>query len=193
MNKIRTLDEQELIIVRELIKNPRLSDNKISERTGIPVKTVNRKRKILEDEGMLHYFTYLDNTSNGTASFTSRKMYVIKLRKGITRSEYIASEVNDKPVELHSKHILDAHLGEIDGQLALIIIIESRLESDILEIFNAELVPQLKKKFGNDAVDSVQVLQLSIPLRFLHNYQPLVNLAKGKIRKDWPDKNIFVQ
>ena len=48
---------QERRIIRNLIKNPRISDNKISKITGIPTITVNRKRKKLEAEGLLHYHT----------------------------------------------------------------------------------------------------------------------------------------
>ena len=58
--KIRTLDEQEIKIVRELIKDPRLSDNKPAKKTGIPVMTVNRKRKRLGAEKLLRYYVSLD-------------------------------------------------------------------------------------------------------------------------------------
>ncbi|MBS3107056.1 winged helix-turn-helix transcriptional regulator, partial [Candidatus Woesearchaeota archaeon] len=34
------LDEQERLIVRELIRNPQVSDNQIALRTNVPLKTV---------------------------------------------------------------------------------------------------------------------------------------------------------
>ena len=46
----RGLDDQEKLIVRELIKDPRISDNQISTNTNIPLKSVNRKRKRMEFE-----------------------------------------------------------------------------------------------------------------------------------------------
>ena len=39
------LDEKEQKIVKELIKNPRISDTQIAKNTNIPVMTINRKRK----------------------------------------------------------------------------------------------------------------------------------------------------
>jgi len=57
------LDDKEVLIVKELIKNPRSSDNGISKITKIPVKTVNRKRKGLESRNLISYYTYLHNFS----------------------------------------------------------------------------------------------------------------------------------
>lgn len=42
----RTIDEQEKLIIKALIRNPRSSDNQISKTTKVPVRTVYRKRKI---------------------------------------------------------------------------------------------------------------------------------------------------
>ena len=59
---MRQLDEQERRIVRELIKDPRISDNQIAKNTRVPVMTVNRKRKLLEEKGLLNYYCYLDTS-----------------------------------------------------------------------------------------------------------------------------------
>ena len=50
------LDEQEQKIIKELIRDPRISDNQIGRNTKIPVKTVNRKRKNLEQRNIISYF-----------------------------------------------------------------------------------------------------------------------------------------
>ena len=42
----RTIDEQEKLIIKALIRNPRSSDNQISKTTKVPVRTVYRKEKI---------------------------------------------------------------------------------------------------------------------------------------------------
>src|SRR3990167_7981787 len=88
---MREIDWQERKIVIELVKNARISDNEISRRTRIPLKTVNRKRKKLEEEGLLYYFTHLDNSPSGTGMFNSRKLYIMKLKKGVTRKQIIDS------------------------------------------------------------------------------------------------------
>lgn len=44
---VRRIDVQEKEIIRQLIMDARLSDNQITKNSGIPLKTVNRKRKSL--------------------------------------------------------------------------------------------------------------------------------------------------
>jgi len=187
-------DLQEKNILRELIRNPRISDNQISKRTKVPLKTVNRKRKKLEEKGIINYFTHVNHFPKGTGNFTARQLYIMKFKAGITRKQFL--DVMGGSLFLTSigiKHILDSHLGEIDGHLALIVILESRLESDLIEIFNADLLKELKHLFGNDCVVSTKVITMSMPFRILHNYLPEINLEKGRISENWPDENIFVE
>ena len=72
------LDGKEKEILKELIKNPRISDNQISKNTKIPVKTVNRKRKLLEKRSLIHYMVHLDNSRSGTGVFSTKHMYIIQ-------------------------------------------------------------------------------------------------------------------
>ena len=44
-------DIQSKLIIRALIRNPRVSDNQIGLMTGVPIRTVNRKRKNMEKQG----------------------------------------------------------------------------------------------------------------------------------------------
>ncbi len=175
---MREIDKQEEIIVKELIKNPRISDNQISKNTGVPVKTVNRKRKKLEKEGLLYYFAYLNNGPH------------VKL--GITRKQIEEMMKKEEPTKTELKHIAESYLGDRDGNVIIVMIIESRRESDIIEIFNAELVPKFKRYFGNDAIIKTEALTLNIPTVMLRNYMPLVNIMHGKVKEDWPDELIFV-
>ena len=57
------LDKQERQIICALIRNPRYSDNRISSLTGVPVRTVSRKRARLEQEGrcLLHGCRYAEH------------------------------------------------------------------------------------------------------------------------------------
>ena len=59
----RKLDPQEKLIVRALVRNPRYLDNRISAVTGVPVRTVRRKRARLEQEGVLSYSTVVERQS----------------------------------------------------------------------------------------------------------------------------------
>jgi len=186
------IDQQEHLIIRELIKNPRISDNQISKNTNVPVKTVNRKRKILEKKGLLYYFTYLNNGPHGTDSFTAKQQYIITFKLGITRKQIIEAMKKESPTKIELKHIAECSLGERDGHAIVAMTIESRLISDIIEIFNAEIAPKFKRLFGEDVVIKTDVLTLNVPLIMLHNYMPLTNIYNGKIKEDWPDELIFV-
>jgi len=186
------IDQQEHFIIKELIKNPRISDNQISKNTSVPVKTVNRKRKILEKKGLLYYFTYLNNGPHGTGVFTAKQLYIITFKLGITRKQILDMIKKEQPTKIELKHIAECSLGERDGHAIIAMVIESRLESDIIEIFNAELVPKFKRFFGEDAVVKTEALTLNIPLKILHNYMPLTNMAHGKIKENWSEDLIFV-
>jgi DNA-binding Lrp family transcriptional regulator len=188
----RELDVQEYGIVKELILNPRISDNQIAKNSSIPLKTVNRKRKKLESEGLLQYFTYLDTSIHGTCDFGSRKMYIISFKEGITRTSFFDKFSIDKiRNNLGNKHIFESHLGEKNGRLVLILVLESRLESDILEIFNAEIMPVITDSFGSNAIKDINVIPLTHLLTLLHNYVPKKNLMQNS--KIHPDKKtVFV-
>ncbi len=189
---MRKIDKQEEIIIKELIKNPRISDNQISKNTNVPVKTVNRKRKKLEKEGLLYYFTYLNNGPHGTGSFTAKQQYIITFKSGMTRKQMIEAMKKESPTKIELKHIAECSLGERDGHAIIAMIIESRLISDIIEIFNAEISPKFKRLFGEDAIIKIEVLTLNVPIVMLHNYMPLTNIYNGKIKEGWPDDLIFV-
>ncbi len=188
---MREIDWQENKILTELVKNARISDNEISRRTRIPLKTVNRKRKKLEEEGLLYYFTYIDNSSSGTGLFRSRKLYIVKLKKGILRQKVIEAMLETKDNNTFIKNIYEAHIGELDGHNALFFVIESSKEHDIVEIYNSEIVPTIERLLG-DCIESTQVLGITTPIRIMHNYLPLANMEKGTIKEDFPNDKVFV-
>jgi len=96
------------------------------------------------------------------------------------------------PRLIELKHIADCSVGDKDGHAIIAMTIESRLESDIIEVFNAEILPKFKRFFGEDAVIKTEVITLDAPIAMLHNYMPLVNIMYGKIKEDWPNELIFV-
>ncbi|MFH1439429.1 MAG: Lrp/AsnC family transcriptional regulator [Candidatus Woesearchaeota archaeon] len=189
----RELDEQEKLIVRELIKDPRISDNQISQKTNIPLKSVNRKRKKMEFEGLLSYYAHLDNTEKGTGRFGGRHLYTIKLNHGISRKSFLDFLKNNSARNNHKlRHVHSTFLGTSGGNLVLVKLIESRLSSDIIEIFNCDLVPEIKQHFGEDAIVSADVIQIDEIFRMFHNYMPGINMTDGKISEHWNDDMVFV-
>jgi DNA-binding Lrp family transcriptional regulator len=77
---MRRFDEQEQQIIRTLIRNPRCSDNRISTLTGVPVRTVSRKRARLEQEDILFYYAAVDMQAQGTGRFSTQHMLTIKFK-----------------------------------------------------------------------------------------------------------------
>lgn len=189
---MREFDEQEKKIVCELIRNPKISDNQIGKRTGISVKTVNRKRKNLEKENIIRYYTEVNHSGDGTGQLTARQMFVIELRHGITRKEFLEKieKLTSKKVSL--KHVFLSILGEKNGHLVLAMVLESYKQEDLLEIFNADITVGLKNIFGDNAIYKTTDFTLMGTIRFLHSYIPMVNMDNGRIKEDWPKEKIFV-
>ncbi|SRR3989338_7774259 len=187
------LDSQERLIIRELIRDPRISDNQIAARTNVPLKSVNRKRKILEEKELLSYFCYYNNTTTGSETFMARCLFIITLRDGITRKRVLDSiEKGPRAIHFFPKHVYSSHVAEQDGNVSIIMIIESNKQDDIIEIYNAEVVPELEQMLGPGCIKRCVNLPLSRTVRMLKNYLPDRNMRNGKIREDWPLDGIFI-
>lgn len=191
---MRKFDEQEVKIVRELIRNPRISDNQIAKRTRVPVMTVNRKRKKMQEEGLVRYYTSVQHQEECTGAFHARELYIIKFKIGITREMYLDKLAEDKELlGFSAEHISESFVGEKDGRLALMMIVDSKTESELVESFNGKIIPNIKKNLGEDSIKEVITMRINIPLRLHHNYIPRFNMEKGKIRDSWLDDWIFVE
>mgnify|MGYP000133979220 CR=1 FL=1 len=187
------LDKNEKIIVRELIRNPRISDNRLSKRTGIPVMTVNRKRKKLEQGGRLFYYTRFATGEEEFKEYTARALYIIKFKIGITKKQYLRTfQEETKREEFYSEHLVSAWLGEKDGHLALIMIVEAETETQLVECFNGKIVPNLKLRFGDDCIRELITTKIISVLREHHTYLPLINMSNGRLKDDWLDDWIYV-
>jgi len=193
MNITRELDKNERKIVKELIKNPRISDNQISKNTKVPVMTVNRKRKQLEKENLLKYFTSFDTGEFGTGTFKAKQLYIIKFKIGITRDDYIKKVEEDKKLlGFHASYISMSYLGEKDGHLALILVLDAETDTLLVDEFSGKIIPHLREKLGNDCVKEITTTKISNTIRRHHNYLPSINMENGVMKKDWPDEWIFV-
>ena len=190
---MRDFDEQERLILRALIRNPRSSDNRISALTGVPVRTVSRKRSRLEDEGILSYYAAVDMQASGSGRFNTQHMITIKFKLGITRSQII-EEIRNEPnvANVFSELIRDSYIAETDGHVALVMVVEGESDSDVVESVQGKIVPSLQKNHGTDSIVELRSIRLLGSIRRDHNYLPMVNMARGILREGWPDEAIFL-
>jgi DNA-binding Lrp family transcriptional regulator len=188
------LDDKDKAIIRCLVRDPTLSDNQIARLTRIPVKTVNRRRKALEEAGLISYHLNINMGSDGTGRFNARHLYLVKFKLGFPQARLI-EEIKEEPNvrTVFTDYIYESHIAEIDGHTALVMIIEGASDDEINEAFNSKIIPSLKKNHGEDAIIDVTTIRLSRPIRVFHNYLFMVNMKKGKLREDWPTSSIFVE
>lgn len=186
---MKKFDKQEELIVRELIRNPRLSDNKISKRTGVPVMTVNRKRKRLEKDNVIQYMTNVRHSNHGLSTQPENQLYIIKFRPGVTQKKIfdLAGESKSDRYVM-SKHIVGSYIGEVDGSVALILIVAGASSEEITEIVNSKLTHVLDPGL----VEGVITTRLNDQLRANHNYILHTNVKEGTIDEEWRDDWIYV-
>ena len=190
---MKELDEQERLIVRHLIRDPRESDNGIGEATGVNVRTVGRKRQRLEQAGILSYFTQLDLSSNGTGQFNTRHLYIIKFRIGVTFKQVMEDIQREPSVRsIFTEIIFESHIAEIDGKTAMLLFIDGESDVGIVQTVQEKLIPSLLRNHGEDSIEEVSTIRVLAPVRAMRNYVLPVNMDSGYIRKDWPDEAIYV-
>ena len=190
---MKELDEQERLIVRQLIRDPRESDNGIGEATGVNVRTVGRKRQRLEQAGILSYFTHLDLSARGTGQFGARHLYIIKFRIGITYKQ-VLEDIQREPFvrSIFTEIIFESHIAEIDGKLAMLLFIDGEDETDIVQTVQEQLIPSLLRNHGENSIEEVNTVRVLAPVRTVRNYIQPVNMQAGYIKKGWPDEAIYV-
>ncbi len=190
---MKDLDDQERLIARALIRDPRESDNGIGELTGVNVRTVSRKRQRLEQEGVLSYFTHVDLTGSGTGQYNTRHLYIIKFCIGMTLRK-IQEDVAREPFvrSLFTEFIFESQIAEIDGKIALLLYIDGESDTDIVTTVQEKLIPSLLKNHGEHSIEEVSTMRILAPVRVLRNYVSKVNMKDGYLRKDWPNEAIYV-
>lgn len=191
---MRRLDDQERRIVRALIRNPRCSDNRISALTGVPVRTVSRKRARLEQDDILSYYASVNMQAEGTGRFSTQHMLTIKFKLGITRSQ-IVQEIRSEPnvTDVYNELIRDSYIAEMDGHIALVMVVEGESDTDVAENVQGKIIPSLQNNHGEDSIMELRTIRLLDPIRRLHNYLPMINMKEGFVVEDWPDDAIFVE
>lgn len=184
---------KDALILRELTKNSRATDSSISKTTGIPVKTVNRIRKKLEENNLVSYATFINNYETGTKRFNAQCMYTLHFNFGITK-EQIKSLILDRPFLMHPaviKHVLFDFVGEKEGRAVYSAILVSRASADMVEILNAEIVPLFTSRLGRDAIAKVEEMTVRFLNKTGHNNHISWLFTDGiEIKHD--DSNIYI-
>ena len=189
----RPLDDQEKLIIRALVRDPRDSDNAIGLTTGVNVRTVSRKRQRLEEDGILAYFTHVDLSATGTGQFPVRQQYIIKFKLGVTLQRLLDDIRREPKVRsVFTESILESHIAEMDGHLAMVLTIEGESDQQLVQNVHENLIPSLRRNHGHDCIEEVQTIRLLAPVRVMRNYVMPVNMKHGYLVKDWPDEAIYV-
>jgi len=87
--------------------------------------------------------------------------------------------------------IYESHIAEIDGHIALVMIIDGKSDAEIVESFQARSsLPAQESRRKLDRGNPHHPPACPDP----HQAQlhPMVNMKDGVIRPDWPDDGIFV-
>lgn len=191
---VTTLKTQDIKIIRALIRDPKLSDNKIGKMTGVPIRTVNRKRKKMEEQGLINYYTKLNMGNEGTGRFNARHMYIVKFKIGISQKQII-NEVKEEPnvSTIFTEFIYESHIAEIEGHTALILIMEGSSDDEVNNKFNEIMLKSLEKNHGTGSIIEVSTIRLGQTIRLFHNYLPMVNEKNGRLKNSWDNEAIFVE
>ena len=173
-------------IICALIRNPG-SDNKIGALTGVPVRTVSRKRAAWSRRHPPYY-----TVDAGTAPPAAQHMIII-VQAGVTRSQLVRRSPAAQRRQCLRELIRDSYMAETDGHIALVMVLEGESDSDVAENLQGKIVPSLKKNHGQDSIVELRTIRLLGSIRREHNYLPMVNMQNGVLRDDWPDEAIFVE
>lgn len=189
---MRGIDAHEEKILKELIRDPRISDNALAKLTKIPVTTVNRKRKQLEQDGILSYFAYVsEDARNDTKKV--RQLYIIKFKEGITIQDYLDKVKTNMLFRAeNARYHVDSYVGEKDGHFALSILVEAETEAELIEVFHGNIVKGIRARHGNDCIVEIFTTKIIFPIRLHHNYLPLFNMKEGRMSDDWKSEWIYL-
>jgi hypothetical protein len=71
--------------------------------------------------------------------------------------------------------------------------IEGTSDDEVNNKFNEIIIPSLEKNHGVGSIIKVTTIRLGKNIRLFHNYLPMVNMEKGKIKRSWDSNAIFVE
>jgi hypothetical protein len=146
----------------------------------------------MEDEGLLRFWAEIDLGPLGARQHGSRHLYQIRFRLGVTLSKVRRKLKDEANPEFGSDLIYESHLAEINGHLALLLIIVGESESTVVSHVHNKLIPRLLKSLGKDAIEGISTIRLMEPIRRVRNYLPKYNMVDGHITDEWPNEAIYV-
>lgn len=188
----REMDDVDRAIARELVKDPRTTDKHIRDATGIALRTVGRRRKRLEEEGLIRYSAEVDLRGRSSSHRGSRKLYIIRFRLEVSLNDVRAKVAKEPSIVENTDIIYESHIVEVDGRLALLIVIEGASEAAIVESVHDKLLPRLIKNHGEDAIEGISTICLLDTIRRQRNYLPSINMDGSTIKTDWPSSTLYV-
>ena len=180
-------DEKEKLIIKALIRDPRMSDNNIGKLTKVPIRTVSRKRKKLEQNNEINYYVAINPKSK------ARHLYLIKFKMGMTKHK-LTEEIKKEPKikSLFTEMVYESHFGEIEGHTAILMTVDGVSDDEISENFNGKILPLMLKNHGENSIIEVTTIRLSDTIRVFHNYLPFMNMKHGKLVSNWQLESIFL-
>ena len=178
-------DEQEKLIIKALIKDPKMSDNNIGKLTKVPIRTVSRKRKKLEQENKISHYVAVNLKSK------ARHLYLIKFRIGITKKKLMDDFKKEPRMKtLFTDMIYESRYAEMEGHTAILMTVEGNSDDEVSENFNGKILPLMLKNHGENSIINITTIRLSDTLRLFHNYLPFINIKHGKL--NWPIESIYL-
>lgn len=186
------LDTTDRAIARELVKNPRSTDKHIREATGIALRTISRRRRRLEEEGRIRYSAEVELGSHRCAKSFSRHLYIIRFRLDISLHDVRSKVANKDTIMANTDIVYESHIAEVDGRLALLLVIEGKREAEVVESVHDKLLPRLIANHGKDAIEGISTICLLDTIRRQRNYLPGINTEGAAIQADWPSASLFV-
>ena len=160
---------------------------------SVNTRTVSRKRSKLERDGVLSYYTDINLSQNGLGQYSTRHLYTIKFRIGITHTQLL-EDIQREPYvrSVFTEVIFESHIAEIDGKLAMLLFIDGTSDLDIVQTMQEKVIPSLRRNHGEDSIEEISTVRILSPVRTMRNYVLPVNVTEGSLRPDWPDDAIYV-
>lgn len=188
------LQEKDKLILSELVRNPRATDKAISQKTNIPIKTVNRRRKSLEEKNVITYMASVNNFTTGTQVFNAISTFTFYFNYGITRDALfkIISSHTFASNNAVKKHIFVDEVGEKDGRAVYSCFLVSRVQSDMIEILNAEILPLFDVELGHNPIFKIDEIKVYSMNKIFHNYFLNGNIENGRIKESFHDSDLFI-
>lgn len=170
------MDKKDKKIITELVRNPKITNLEIEKITGIPEKTISRRRQKISQD-FTNLYLEVNNTNDGTKLFQGTACYTITFQNHITRKQLLDKIENGELFQkVPQKHLKHAFLADSIDKIQLMIVIETFNHNELIEILNADIIPVIKQHLGEFAIQSVSKKDNFKPLILFNNY----SIKKGK-------------